>query len=387
MSEDQDLPAHRGWYDDGQPPGPSLRIDLLLIERAIGSNVGPWKVGGALLREPGKSPEWVPGWVDETWVGSPETLYSYFVEKGGGNGVTMDVAFLKIASPSDAPKIAAHFNAELRKGNPFGLTETTPIAVPTPEPSLLEADDDEEAFGPCRGHVHVKMPIAAADPLSWRLAAELVRRHPEELWVLRTYPAQYDLLSIRRLPDVLSSPSIDINRTGTHVFISPFNDPTSVEGRSYMSWGNAYAANDPRDWLIELELTAGLQHPVGQLPPSTRSSLVVRWIAAFLAMQTGARTRWSAWNDWCEPDEVSAGFTSIPGAAEWLRSRGGSNGAAFVLFVGEMTNDERRPEFALSVDGQLWRGDQEAVALPAAYQSAGSSITSLIAASFGDLLP
>jgi hypothetical protein len=162
--------------------------------------------------------EWVPGWVDETYQTTPKQVWAYLVDKGGGNGLTWEVAFLRIASLEDAPKIAAHYDALYRKENPFGFT--APASIPTVDDAgLHETPAAYEARDSCAGHVHVEMPTAAADPLTWRLAVELVRRHPEELWILRTFPmdGMYDCLSIRRLPNVLHAPSIAIKRNGTHV--------------------------------------------------------------------------------------------------------------------------------------------------------------------------
>jgi len=257
------------------------------------------------------------------------------------------------------------------------------------EPATEHDDDVRDAHG---DHVHVEMPFAAADPLTWRLAVELVRRHPEELWILRTFPLDgfYDCLSLRNLRDVLSSPSIEINRNGTHVNVGWLGRPDEEhEETDLLSWGNAFAVNDPRDWIREVERAAGLKPPVHGLPPSTRSSLVLRWIAAFLAMQIGSRPRWSAWNDWAEVDfgEHPADFDAIPESAAWLRARGTKEAAAFVWFVGTVEGDQRQPKLALSVEGHLWRAGREVIDLAQAYGSAKSSMASLVVITAGDLIP
>jgi hypothetical protein len=155
-----------------------------------------------------------------------------------------------------------------------------------------------------------------------------------------------------------------------------------------LSWGNGYAAEDPREWIVELERAAGLDAVVAELPPSTKPSLALRWIAAFLAMQLGARPRWSAWNDWAELDygQHPANFEAIPAAGEWLRARGNAEAAALVWFVGTVEGNENRPRLALSVDVHLWRRDRAVTDLPKAYRSAGSSLTSLVLATAADLL-
>jgi hypothetical protein len=393
MTNTGNVPPHQGWFDESEPADPGLKVELLLIERCIQASYGPWRIAGALVRDPGGQARWVPDWVDDTYQATPDDLWAYLVDKQGGNGITWEVGFLRISASDDAPKIAAYYDGLYRKENPFGFTAPELVGPTVHDPNVVDdaPRDADGASDPCAAHIHVEMPFAAADPLSWRLAVELVRRHPEELWILRTFPmdGMYDCLSIRRLPDVLYSPSIAVNRNGTHVKVDWLgrSDGAQHEG-VLLSWGNGYAAEDPREWIVELEEGAGLDPPGAGLPPSTRSSLALRWIAAFLAMQTGSRPRWSAWNDWAELDlgQPPASFDAIPAAGEWLRART-PEAAALVWFVGTMEGDQRRPELALSVDGDLWRQDREAIDLPEAYRSAGSSLASLVLTTAGDLLP
>ena len=302
MKQVKDVPIHQGWFDE-DPQDPNLKTELLLIERAIGDSHGPWHVDGALVKELGSDPQWVDGWTDDYWTADAKGLWDYLVDKGGGNLVTWEIGFLRIASPENASKVAAYYNEQFSKGNPFGLTK--PESVPQPiVDEVFEETEEPNASDPCEEHVHVAMPFAAADPLTWRLAVELVRRHPEELWIIRTFPLDgfYDCLSIRRLPDpLLSSGSIEINRNGSHVKVGWLGNPDDAsEGEPLLSWGDSYAEPDPRTWLRILEATAGLLPPRKRLPPSTPSSLALRWVATFLSMQTGSRPRWTAWNDWNE---------------------------------------------------------------------------------------
>lgn len=391
------VPKHQGWFDS-DVPDPDLTVDLILIERCVGDLSGPWKVSGALVREPGNKPVWVDGWVDEIYESDAGRVWEYLEDRDGGNAYTWEVAYLRIGSISDAPALAAHHDARrAEQGNPLGLFQDEPppqVLHETDSPEPVPSEDPENGedlpTDPCLDHTHVNMPLAAADALTWRLAVELVRRHPDDLWILRTYPFDgfYDCLSIRRLPDVLSSPSIALNRNGTHVKVSRF-DTTEDDKLPLMSWGDAYAAPDPRGWIRDLERVAGLKAPKGGLPPSTRSSIVLRWIAAFLAVQTGSRRRWTAWNDWAELDEEQPAkcFQAIPEAGEWLRTYGSPKGAALVWFLGHRDETGQVPSLALSVEGHLWRPDQQPVDLIDAYRRAGSSITATLVAVAGDLLP
>lgn len=391
--ENGDTPAHQGWFDTTGPPDPNLNVELLLLERCIKDIHGPWQVRGALIREPGESPRWVPDWVDDRYEAAPDVLWGYFVENNGGNGISNEVGFLRIGAAEDAPKVAAHFDALFRREGIYGPKAPKPVIGPVEEePTEPATELDDDLRDSHEDHVHVEMPFAAADPLTWRLAAELVRRHPEELWILRTFPmdGHYDCLSLRNLPDVLTSPSIQINRMGTHVSVGWLGRPDEEHQETHLwSWGNAFATDDPRDWIREVERVAGLNPPTHGLPPSTRSSLVLRWIAAFLAMQIGSRPRWSAWNDWAGVDEGRhpASFDAIPQAAEWLRDRGHKEAAAFVWFVGTVETAQTQPKLALSVEGHLWRDGRDVIDLATAYRSAGSSMASLVVSTAGDLIP
>jgi hypothetical protein len=51
VANNGDVPAHQGWFDETKPPDPDLTTELLLIERCIETNYGPWKIGGAFIRE------------------------------------------------------------------------------------------------------------------------------------------------------------------------------------------------------------------------------------------------------------------------------------------------------------------------------------------------
>lgn len=246
---------------------------------------------------------------------------------------------------------------------------------------MIKASDTSDLYG--------SVPFASADPLTWRLAVELVRRHPKDLWILRTFPMNfYDCLAIRKLPDVLKSPTINLNRAGTSVLIDRFDGVGNDVEIPLKRWPDAYAAEDPRSWIVEVEAAAGLVPPMGGLPPSTRSSIVLRWIAAFLAMQIGSRPRWSAWNDWAalESEGHPESFEAVPAAAEWVRSRATPEAGVLVWFIGVGGNNGTA-KLALSVDGDLWRPGRRPIDLYERYRSGGSSLTSLVVATAGSLLP
>jgi hypothetical protein len=391
LTQDPSVPAHQGWFEDG-PTDPNLKTELLLVERSVAEFYGPWRVSGALVKEPDRDPDWVEGWTDDYWTADAKDLWNYLVDKGGGNGITWEIAFLRIASSADASQIAAHYNDEHSKGNPFGLTKPETEPPPLIHDAIVKIEEPATT-DPCENHVHVDMPFAAADPLTWRLAVELVRRHPEDLWIVRTFlfDGSYDCLSIRLLPNpLLSSGTIAINRNGSHVRVGWLGKVDEApEDEPLLSWGSAYAEPDPRRWIRELEEISGLPTPGKVLPPSTPSSLALRWIAGFLSLHTGSRPRWTAWNDWSEVDfgQRPADFDVFSGAAQWLRTQGGGPATARVLFIGTYDDASRKPVFALSSDGHLWRADAPVIDLPQVYTAVGRSLTQLILATAANAVP
>jgi hypothetical protein len=376
-----EVPEFYGWFDDDAPDG--LPVEMLVIERAIDTLSGPWTVAGALILFGDAPPAWVDGYVDDYWSADAPQLWEYFVDKGGGNAYSYEIAFLRLRSPEDASAVLAHMESKLAEGHPLGLS--APVSPPMETvPDTPAAEIVDEPADPCDDHIHVDAPFAIADVATWQLAVELVRRHPDDLWIIRTYPmdGHYDCLSIRRAGDILGSPGVALNRNGTHVHVSRLDIASGGEAR-LMSWGDGFATADPRDWVRELESAAGLRAPVGGPPPTTRSSIALRWIGGFLRLQLGSRQRWTAWNDWSELDygETAADFDAIPAARQWLRERGRPEAAAEVWFVGtEPRPGDRQIHFALNSAGTLWTASGGEVDLLAAYRRSGSSITQLLVA-------
>jgi len=148
---------------------------------------------------------------------------------------------------------------------------------------------------------------------SWRLASELVRRHPSTIRLIRAHPAGglYDLLWLK--PCVSGSRgSISLNRNGT------IQVPDRFDGRP-SDWGltewDEYFRADPREFLIRLEAAAGLPAP-GQLPAATPMTLTLRVLAAIAA--TGVKS--------VHPIEI------VPGMIDTSGYGGGPNEEAFESF-------------------------------------------------------
>ncbi len=115
---------------------------------------------------------------------------------------------------------------------------------------------------------------------SWRLASELVRRHPLSIRVLHTRPGggQYDCLTV-------TSPTgeggtVQLNRNGTIQVHDRFDGRTADEWEP-TEWDD-YLRADPRSFLDRLERAAGLSTP-SHVPPSDPMTLSYRVFAALAA--------------------------------------------------------------------------------------------------------
>jgi hypothetical protein len=115
---------------------------------------------------------------------------------------------------------------------------------------------------------------------SWRLASELVRRHPNTSRVLRTHPGggQYDCLTITT--PTAHGGTIQLNRHGTIQVHERF-DGKPVENWEPVEWDD-YLRADPREFLDRLERESGLTRPA-QVPASVPMTLTYRVLAALAA--------------------------------------------------------------------------------------------------------
>lgn len=115
---------------------------------------------------------------------------------------------------------------------------------------------------------------------SWRLASELVRRHPDTTRLIRGHPGggQSDCLWI--LPSTGDTGDIRLNRNGTIRVLERF-DGRPADGLRPTEW-DEYLRADPRQFLHRLETAAGLRLPQ-QVPAATPTTLTYRILAAIAA--------------------------------------------------------------------------------------------------------
>lgn len=138
------------------------------------------------------------------------------------------------------------------------------------------------------------------EAVSWRLASELVRRHPTTTRVLRTHPGggQYDCLTITS--PTASGGTVQLNRHGT-VQVQERFDGRPVEGWEPTEW-DEYLRCDPRTFLDRLERASGLTRP-GHVPSAVPMTLTLRVLAALAA--TAVKS--------VHPVEVQAGYIDTSG--------------------------------------------------------------------------
>jgi hypothetical protein len=115
------------------------------------------------------------------------------------------------------------------------------------------------------------------EAVSWRLASELVRRHPRSTRVLHTRPGggQYDCLTITSPHG--SGGTVHLNRNGTIQVHDRFDGRPAGEWEP-TDW-DEYLRADPRAFLNRLEQAAGLPSP-SHVPPSVPRTLTYRVLAA-----------------------------------------------------------------------------------------------------------
>ena len=121
---------------------------------------------------------------------------------------------------------------------------------------------------------------SVVEAASWRLASELVRRHPSTVRLIRGHPGggQSDCLWL--LPLAGGSGDVRLNRVGTIQVLDRFDRRPADEWRP-TEWSE-YLFADPRRFLDRLERAAGLPSPA-QVPAATARTLTYRLLAAVAA--------------------------------------------------------------------------------------------------------
>lgn len=122
---------------------------------------------------------------------------------------------------------------------------------------------------------------------SWRLASDLLRRHPDEARLIRGHPGggQYDLLW---LLGVDSPVDVRLNREGTIQVWGCVSGSSGADWRP-ASWAD-YLADDRLEFVRRLEQAVGWDSPA-RSRPATETTLTYRVIAGLLEVTVAARRR------------------------------------------------------------------------------------------------
>lgn len=238
---------------------------------------------------------------------------------------------------------------------------------------MVEPAEDEPEFLPSR---------QLLEAVSWRVAAELIRRHPSRLRAIETHPGggQYDCLTVvdRRGWEL---GHIDLNRIGTAHIRRRFDRPDADGYHRYHGFWGAYLASHPHKVLGALERHAGLPD-VPKLPSSTPTSLSFRVAAACVAPVALGVRRWEWRNGFLD----TSGWTSEP--REALFAAFPDADARRVVRLREdplppecrfwfLLRDEE-PILALETTGRLWRHTGETLDLMSAYRHAGRRLAPIV---------
>ena len=170
-----------------------------------------------------------------------------------------------------------------------------------------------------------------AEALARWLAAELIRRHPEDLRVIETHPGggQYDCISIYHRGRSRNGPkAVDWQQLVVHMNIIPGSHLShdawfaSKAEMGRFNWPEVLLCDDRRTYVVkQLERSAGLAAPP-TMPVAKASSIGPRLIAAFLQRTFLGPARWRTDNGFCESSGGWASvreelFEQIPGAQAW----------------------------------------------------------------------
>ena len=108
---------------------------------------------------------------------------------------------------------------------------------------------------------------------SWRLASELIRRHPTTTRLIRGHPGGGLADCLWVLPDASgSSGDVRLNRNGTIQVLERFD---GLPGDWEPTEWDEYFKADPREFLVRLEAGAGLTAP-RRLPEASATTLTLR---------------------------------------------------------------------------------------------------------------
>jgi hypothetical protein len=212
-----------------------------------------------------------------------------------------------------------------------------------------------------------EMPSRAVrEAMSWKLVAELHRRHPGESTVIETHPGggQYDCLTFVKGDDVIAC----LNRVGGFTV-----HPTGVQVPSEAIWPVSIVDGGVSCVLDRLSVACRFPVPA-KLPPTSPETLAYRVMAGVAAALVFEKDLW----EWRNGQEDTSGmgdqacrdhwFELFPGATESARSGSPDQpfgnpkyGFWFLLRNG-------KPAVCISKAALCWDTDLKVVDLASAYR-------------------
>lgn len=199
--------------------------------------------------------------------------------------------------------------------------------------------------------IHDRTVIEVA---SWRLASELMRRHPDDARLIRGHPGggQYDVLWILGLDS--SNLNIPLNRNGT-IQIHGRADKADLIEWEPTSWID-YLAADPRIFVEQLERAAGWPSPT-QVPASTPITLTYRTLASIAGF--GFKT--------VHPIDIEEGYIDTSGYG------GGASQLLAEFSIPSELTDVRPDDFYGEPGYRFWIPRREGKSICAIEQTSGTA--------------
>jgi hypothetical protein len=222
---------------------------------------------------------------------------------------------------------------------------------------------------------------------SWRLAAELCRRHPDRLRIYELHPGggQYDCLSLATAEDDPRS-LLQLNRHGSIHTLGRWDsrDP-DVDSRSW----SAYFTEDPYLFLRTLEDDTALRPP-SSVPATVEHTLVYRLLAATAAADVlGVRRRRIVSGFFDSSGEPCRArnelFADFPAADRRRTDPALERPLGIAEYRFWFVLDAGRPVACFDIAGVGWDGEGAEVDLLEAYQDCGRRLGVLLATCFPDL--
>jgi hypothetical protein len=258
-------------------------LDLVLVEKPVPGGDDQWYVAGAGLRDGTR--EWWLGqpldgsfeyWWEKDTSGSNDAVFRYFVRDEGAAAGLVERRKQELAAGA-TPFTVQPMSSEMKQA--LGIVPSPPEG-----PESLGGSEVPEEVEDSYHHEDLNGSHALSLAMVWRLASELVRRHPDRLWVHAEGGGMYDRVTVIDLRAEPPAWLVTMNAAGSN---------SLFKSGKMLRWRDAFSdAADPADWVRQAERLSDLPVASMPLPPSTPMSLVPRFLAIFLATQLGSRSKW-----------------------------------------------------------------------------------------------